>query len=328
MNANERALLEIEFCNKLHVAIDQLIRNDFPEEDVLNFIKSVKTFLQYKDIKEYVKSVLYDKAREISNIFLVIDKGFFFSYRKFISILLSLNDTEVQEMLETNFAKEAKLKNFFILIEEEIKQNKDISNCENLFLSLMTLHSYTAKTIDEFAIAIQKDRAYILKKLIENQSFSTVKKYIEELIISDFESIHTIVPIVIERCYHMSSHYMDLCKIIITHSSIYTEQLLSAPIMRVAFQNLILDHHHDNNVLIKNYALFLLNKNTKQFAKFEELFLEVASSTSMVEFATEIPFSNKRLILQRLVDLKNVDEESLVVFIKKFPEYKNLLPML
>lgn len=331
MNLAERAILEVEFCNKLHYAIDQLIRHDFVEEDVNQFVKSVKTFLTYPDIKDYVKTALYDKANEISKIFLVIDKGLFYSYKKFISILISLDDSEMIEMLETNFAKEKKLDNFFLLIEEKINQNKDISNCENLFLSLMTLHNFRLEYVDRFIAAIRKDRDYIVCKLIETKSYSTLRKYLEELAISDIESFKPLIPVVIKNYDdRIGTHYLDLVKTIVTYSNDFTDKLLITRNwnLRRIFEKHILSNATRSQALIKNYANYLASKNESWLTTFEKSFLEVALSEDIVIFANNVPLSNKRLVLQRLVELKEIDESSLVVFIRKFPEYENLLPLL
>jgi hypothetical protein len=72
----------------------------------------------------------------------------------------------------------------------------------------------------------------------------------------------------------------------------------------------------------------LSTKNLISFAKFETAFLDNASSGDIVQYAINVPASNKRHILKRLVDLKEDDELALVAFIKKFPEYENLLPLL
>ena len=331
MNFAERAILEVEFCNKLHHAIDQLIRHDFIEEDVKQFIKSVKTFLTYPDIKDYVKSALYDKAHDLSKIFLVIDKGLYYSYKKFIAILISIDDPEVIEMLETNFAKEKKLDNFFLWIEEKRNQNKDISNCENLFLSLMTLHNFRLEYVDRFIIAIKKDRPYVVSKLIETKSYSTLRKYLEELAIFDIESFKPLIPVVIEKYDdRLGTHYLDLVKTIITYCNDFTDKLLMTRNwnLRRIFEKHILSNSTRSEELIKNYSNYLSSKSPNWLATFEKSFLETALSEDIVNFANNVPQSNKRLVLQRLVELKEIDEDSLVVFIRKFPEYENLLPLL
>lgn len=332
MNLADQTLLEVDFYNKLNFSIDQFIRNDFIESDVENFIQTVKTFLTHPEIKDYVKTALYNKANEISKIFVVIDKGLHYSYKKLIAILISLDETELTEMLETNFAKEKKLDNFFLLIEEKVNQNKSVSNCENLFLSLMTLHNFQLEYVERFINAIRKDREYIVSKLIENKSHSTLRKYLEELAAENPGSLKSLIPIIIEKYddHILHTHYLDLVKTIITYSNDFTDKLLINHDwnLRYIFEKYLLTLSIFPPNLIKNYSHYLISKKEAWFNDFEKSFLEIAKSEDIVDFANNVPHSNKRLILQRLVDLKEIDEDSLVVFIRNFPEYENLLPLL
>ena len=328
INMHERTKLELEFCHGLDHAMNWLVREDFPESDVEAFIIAVKKYLEYPNIRDYVKAALYDKTRELSKIFSVIDKGIYYSYRKFIAILISLNEPEIVEMLETSFVKEKNLDNFFILIEEEVKQNKNIANCEKLFISLMTLQNYELSIIDRFLQAINKNRTYLVTKLIELKSYSTLRKYIEELAITDAPSFKNLVPIIIEKYEdRIGSHYLDLIKIIVTYSTEFTDRLLLSQNLNRMFEKHILSGYIKMS-LIRNYSQYLLSKNELRFYIFEKTFLDHANSDELVEYAEHIPYSNKRLVLRRLIELKDSDEESLVDFIRKFPEYENLLPLL
>jgi hypothetical protein len=324
-----RTRLEVEFCSKLDYVIDHLVREDFPAQEVETFINVVRYFLKYEDIREYVVSALHDKAKELSKLFLVIDRGLFFSFRKFVGILVSLDDPEVIEMLETNFAKEKNLENFFILIEEELKQGKSSANCEKLFISLMTLHNYELQTVDQFLAATQRDRVYLVHKLIENKSFSALRKFVEEVGQRDVLGLKTIVPAFIEKYDDkINSNYMEMIRIVVTYDSSFTDELLSVSKwdLRFLFEKYILSSSTGNQPLLKNYCDYLLDRNKEQFLDFEKRFLESAEGFDIVRYSTNVPFSSKRLILRRLVEGK--EEQHLVEFIKKFPEYQNLLPML
>ena len=60
------------------------------------------------------------------------------------------------------------------------------------------------------------------------------------------------------------------------------------------------------------------------------MFLSKCPAWSLTAYATDFTGSNKRKILSRLIEIAKVDfrEDYLMQFINKFPQYKNLLPML
>ena len=324
-----RTRLEVEFCGKLDYVIDQLVREDFPEQEVETFVNLVKFFLKYNDIKQYVVAALYDKAKELSKVLLVIDKGFYFSFRKFVSILIALDDKEVMEMLETNFAKEKDLHNFFLLIEEELRQSKDTANCEKLFFSLMTLNSYELSVVDSFLKAAQRYRAYLVEKLLSNNSHTALRKMLEEIRNNDAPGLKKVVPIFVSKYDDkINSNYLEMVRIVVTYDPSFTEDMLmmSKWDLRFLFEKYILQSSVGNQPLIKNYCQYLWDKDSEWFLEFEKNFLETADGFSIVQFSTNVPFSSKRKILHRLVEGK--EEQYLVEFIKKFPEYRHLLPML
>ena len=324
-----RTRLEVEFCGKLDYIIDLLIREDFPEEEVKTFTETVKFFLTYQDIREFVVSALHDKATELAKVFVVIDKGMVASFKKFVSILIALDDSEVLEMLETNFAKDKNLNNFFLLVEEERLQGKSTANCEKLFLSLLTLHGMSLQQIDSFLTALAQDRVYLATRLIENKSFVALRKYTEEVATNDVAGLKQLIPVFIERYDDkINSNYMEMIRITVVHDPSFTDAMLAMSKwdLRFLFEKYILSSSTGNMSLMKNYCQYLADKDSQWFFQFEKQYIETARGTDLVRFATTVPFSSKRAILRKLVEAK--EEESLVEFIKNFSEYRNLLPML
>lgn len=323
-----RNKLEVEFCKNIDTVIDRLLIDDFPKEDVESFIKTVKVFLKYQDLKGYIVDALHDKAVYIAKLHLAVDKGLGYSYRKFLATLISLDDPEVMEMIETNFLKEKTIDNFLILIEEKLKQQKDISNCENLFVSLLPYSYMDLETLNKFLTTTKKDSIFLVEKLLENKSYPALRKYIDEVAAQEPTKLKTLVPILIAKYDKSDSNYLELIRTIINHDVSFINALLfPLPFdLRASFEKYILTSSVGNHVLIKNYSNFLLVSNQDWFDSFEREYLNSALSSDIVKYSINVPFSSKRLILRRLVELKI--ESSLVEFIKIFPEFRNLLPML
>ena len=79
---------------------------------------------------------------------------------------------------------------------------------------------------------------------------------------------------------------------------------------------------------IKHYCEYIYNKNPDIFFYFENKLLSSNNiiPITLLEYVNVVSFSSKRIVLKKLVQLGA--EKELVLFIKKFPEYQNLLPML
>jgi hypothetical protein len=76
-----------------------------------------------------------------------------------------------------------------------------------------------------------------------------------------------------------------------------------------------------------NYSKYLYSKSFSEYLDFENRYiLTIKSSYFLLIFAKSLVFSSKRLILLKLLSLK--DSNAVVSFIKEFPKYQNLLPML
>ena len=324
----DRVKLEVEFFRNLDKTTDLLVRSDFPEEEVESFIKVIKVFLGFHDIRNYVVSSLHDKSKEISKRYLNWNKGLQYSLRKFVDILIQLDDPEVIEMLETNFLKEKTSDNFFVLIEEKVKLGKDISNCEKMFLSSMAYNSRVdLPTVNKFLEITQRTPTFFVEQLINNKSHTAIRKYISEIVILEPSQLSILVPTIIDK-YDEKTHsnYLELARIIIRHDVSFTDNLLSTSDLRVLFEKYVLMSSTADIPLISNYCNYLHSKNQDWFGVFEKDFLEAAASSDILRYAIGVSFSSKRLVLRRLVEIKN--ETNLVEFIKKFPEYQNLLPML
>jgi hypothetical protein len=125
----------------------------------------------------------FERVRKIINL------------RNLLSVILRLRDDELTDALETFLAKDRNPRDFFILIEEQIKLGIDITRPTDLFVSLILIHQYDIDTIKQFVNLIDHNRKgivtrKILKKLVESRQ----EKYLVEFI-KHFPEYRSLLPI-------------------------------------------------------------------------------------------------------------------------------------
>ncbi len=117
------------------------------------------------------------------------------NFRNLLSTILRLRDEELTDALETFLAKDKNPRDFFVLIEEEIKLGIDITRPTELFVSLILIHQYDIDTIKQFINTISPNQKgivsrKILKKLVESRQ----EKYLVEFI-KHFPEYRSLLPI-------------------------------------------------------------------------------------------------------------------------------------
>lgn len=333
MDLATRTQLEIEFANKIDLIVDQLVYSNFSDEDIVVFTNSVKTFMGYVDLKQFIIDLLYDKVCEAAKIIKPHDQARFLSYRKLIRVILDLGDQELIESLETYLAKHKCSDHFFVFLEEKIARGLSTEHSELVFIDLIHTQEIDLKFVNKFLSIIQKDQSYLIKHLLTSnldkvQSHS-LTRFISELLHHELDSIGThVVPTLVK--YHNSNieNYLSIISSIISYTPAHTHTLLEDSKWKCNFQlwKYIINGYTFNTSLVKNYCLYLQEYFPDKLEDFENEFLENADPDHIVNYALQITSSKKRKVLRRLIELKS--EKWLVVFIKKFPEYKSLLPML
>lgn len=326
----ERALLEIEFAKNLDQVIGELLDSQFSSEDIDSFVKAVKTFLKFDDLRHFVTDILYDRVSEISKLMAFQDAERFFSLRKMIGIILDLGDDDLIDSLETYLACDHKFDHFFIFLEEKVKRGIDTSRSEKVFIELSLPD---LAVINRFLKIVNKDESYIIREMMNPKIIANKKQnlhiYISVLIKDNPYNIEKyIVPTLVAHYNADLRNYMELIKDIIAETPKFTNELLNDGYHKCFSQFFahIIAYYTDHTELVKNFCLYLKEYHTGTFEEFENLFVLMANSHSILTYSINVPFSTKRKVLRQLVELK--DEKSLVEFIKNFPEYKSLLPML
>src|ERR1035441_4520768 len=135
-----RAQLEVQFAKKIDLIIDQLVYSEFSEEDINTFTETVKTFLKFIDLRQYILDALYDKVKETANVIKPHDVTRYSSFQKLLRVVIKLEDQDLIDTLESFFLKDRKIKPFFLLLQEQISLGKDIKQSEKLFLSALNTY--------------------------------------------------------------------------------------------------------------------------------------------------------------------------------------------
>lgn len=328
----ERSQLEVDFTKKIDFIINELVRSDFPENDIVIFTETVRTFLKFIDLRQYVLTVLYDKVQEIFHRIKPSDTTKAASYRKLLRVILNINDEELTDALETFLAKDKDPSYFLVFLEEEIKCGKDITNSINLFTSLMGIHQYELEVINKFLDIIGKDHRFLVEQLLHSKIFVTLRRYLQQIGEKSPSLLEEVVPIIITQYDGDVTHYMGIVTEIMLPNNDYTHNLLNYGKFHCVdlFGTFLINNFIRSTILIQRMNDYLWEYHPEKVDGFESAFLEKAESHILLTYAIQVEKSNKRKILKRLVQMRDQarDEKNLVEFIKHFPEYKALLPML
>jgi len=327
----ELAELEVQCIKKLDFIIDEMVKTDFTERDIETFTETVRTFLRFFDLRQYVLTALYDKAQQLFNLVRPNDQTSGSSYRKFLSILLQINDEELTDALETFLAKDKDPAYFLVLVEEEVRKGMDFSRALNLFVSLMEVHHYDLDTINAFLKIIGQDHKFFITYMLEHKFHIHIRRYLQQVGEKDKTLLDDIVPIIMARYDGGTDLYLGYVLEVMLVTNDHTHNLLNfgrVPCY-TGFLVYLLAWQTKSLKLINNMYYYIREYKAEELDQFESDFLNCADSDSVLSYALEVPTSNKRKVLKRLVDRQEAkDEKNLVEFIKHFPEYRALLPML
>ena len=332
-----RAQLEVQFAKKIDLIIDQLVYSEFSEEDINTFTETVKTFLKFIDLRQYILDALYDKVKETANVIKPHDVTRYSSFQKLLRVVIKLEDQDLIDTLESFFLKDRKIKPFFLLLQEQISLGKDIKQSEMLFLSaLNTYYNIDLDIINEYLGIIGQDKSYMVRRLMDKKIVvhNALAKYVAAVSLADKEATEQhLVPVIVQEFDGDATSYMSLCGIIITHRPEFADVLLrgNKHDVRDRFSAFVVRNHLNDIMLIVGYCIYLTLNNQKEFERFEKEFISIAKPEQLLTYSRYVLNSSRRKILRRLVDLKTEDsrnEKHLVSFIQYFPEFGSLLPML
>lgn len=334
-----RAQLEVQFARRIDFIIDQLVYSEFSEEDISTFTETVKTFLKFIDLKQYILDALYDKVKEVVNVIKPHDKNRYssFHFQKLLRVVIRLENSDLIDALESFFLKEKKIEPFFILLQEKVSLGHDIKQSEKLFLSVLnTYYNVDLDIINEYLGIVGQDKSYMVRRLMDKKMavHGALAKYVTAISLADKEgTAQHVVPVIVQEFEGDIQHYMGLCRIIITHRPEFADVLLRGNKydVRDRFSTFIVKNHLDDTILITSYCIYLTLNNPEEFERFEKEFISRAKPEQLLTYSRYVFNSNRRKVLRRLVDLKTEDsrnEKHLVSFIQYFPEFGSLLPML
>jgi hypothetical protein len=334
ISEKERQLQEAS--QEIDTLIDKLIDTNFLDKDIVLFGNTMRRLRNISGIQRYLLAVLYDKIGETYLRVRPTDEIINASYRKLLSIVISIDDSEIIDYMETYFLKDRNPNYFFILLEEKIKQNKSISNAETLFISLIAINQMKVKDIHKFLSIIEKGPDYLVNKFLQGKAYYALRYYIKILSFEKLDSsiTNTLDPIVsqiIKFSYSEPSPYISLVTEILNISNKYTHQLLDNDLIDLdKFCTMVVSNNIYQINIIKHLSEYLSEYYIDKLDDFEKSILSTADGAILVTYSIVVPTSNKRKILKRLVEMREsrIEEENLVEFIRHFPEYKSLLLIL
>jgi hypothetical protein len=250
--------------------------------------------------------------------------------RKLIMDLIILNDSSTLRNFETKLATNLNKEYFIFYVEERLKRNKEISRCEDLLIKLISSNSINVKLINKFLKSSQKDSIYLAKKLIDYDIHSLYNYVIRLSYAEHYSTLELITPTIISYQNKKENYYLLIVLDLLIIPNIAIDDLLPNLDIQFAFEKLIFSYNNYHHHVYKRYGEFLYQQSKERFFKFEDLILSQKRNSIIINFAIDLPFCSKRKILNHLINTRKSDRDNqdVLIFIKHFPQYQNLIPML
>lgn len=252
-------------------------------------------------------------------------------FRTLAKSILFFGDQNSIDIFSTHLLSTTMTDKFLTLLDLMVEQKRPTREMENAFISLISIHGYDIKIINQFLEVLGQSPSYLATHLMNDHNYNVLKLYIRQLGENFSEIIlQHIVPSVLATDFRSrEKDYFGVAEELLKIAPQLMETLLCQSKLgdcRLGFQHYLLskDQISDFSV-IKNFIHYL-SECPERMSHFEDCFLERDKAKEILEYALEIPHSDKRKVLKRLVELKK--EAVLVKFIENFPEYSSLLIML
>jgi len=330
MDVAERARLEAGFAREISQVIDSLAYSGMSEDDFSTFETSLKTFLKYEDIKGFVLDSLLAKAKEVARLVKSHDVVRLAAFRKLSKILVRCEDRDNLSIFSTYLLANRCHPHFMGLIEEMINQGVSFVDAEQVFFSLIHIHAYDVELIEQYLTTIKEDASYLTRRLLQTSTYSSLIKFIRISAGKHDVIQNHVVPTIMEHYTGDRTHYLNLVAELLHINNNNLDMMLKEHKhignCEGRFQQYLIEYHWHIIIAVRNYANYLNNRNPEDFAKFEEQYIKYVSGAALMAYAELVDISSKRKILLRFLDMK--DEKYVVEFIRKFPTYRSLLPML
>lgn len=328
MDIAERARLEAGFAREISRVIEGVAYSGMSDENLSVFENALTTFLKYEDIKEFVLDSLFEKAKEVARAIKPDDKERFFSFRKVIRLVLKFGDQDSINIFSTFLLSDKLPFHFFVMLEEMVARGMEYKEAEKAFLSLISVQKYNREMVERYLEIIGKDVSYLTERLLQSSIYISMRHFIG--IASAEQLRYHVVPSIMKHYTGDRTHYLGLVSDIMQLSQEFSPTLLNrhehVGSCEEAYSKYIIGSMWHNIPVVKNFAIYLQEHNPKAWPVFEDKYIAQAGGGLLVRYAEEVPNTNKRKVLIRLVELKN--EPVVVEFIKKFPAFSSLLPML
>lgn len=320
-----------KICELVDEMVNQLIYTDFSQDTIDQYTQIIKMSLSKQNKNNiFFRLTLYDKIKCAAKIINETDTGKYVTFRKLIKTLMVLNISDFS-YFETYFLNKRDIELFLILLEEKVAAHQDISKLEDSFISIIKMEGINLSEINSFLKILGKDRLWLTEKLIQFLEFEALKLQIYGLIQTEnFSELDKTISCIIEHSKDILAYnkntYSNIVYSIITNCNKYTKELLLPPEIERSLYKIFISNSHAVSAAV-NFSLYLYDKGPNYYYEFEKDYIKHFSlGYSLLEFTKQLPFSSKRLILSKLIELK--EEGTLISFIKEYPQYKNLLPML
>lgn len=252
----------------------------------------------------------------------------YFVYKKLLRLILAIGDKEAIDYVETLFARSKNIECMIILLEEETKYGHPTENSEKLFLEICQKLHPNLEVIKKFLQITHKTYGNLTIQILNCKLYNLLA-HLVSLTNNELQILDDIVPRIFSHPHHDKT---ELVKVAIQTMGL-SHKFNMGWIYLLGYDFLVdqlLSNFFFNLKAIIAFSQFLLDIDTDRLSKFEVKFVEEADSHSLLKYAQEFPASNKRLIFRHIIN-KRIgarDDQYLVEFIRTFPEFKVLLPML
>jgi midasin (ATPase involved in ribosome maturation) len=325
--------LETMFAKECQTAIDILAYQGMSEEQYLSFETSLNTFFKYDDLKDFITESLIKKTKEVARRFKPSEPESWLSFRRLAKLIVKFGDRESLS-ITSSFLLTGKLPfHFFVLLEEIVEGGLETHEYQKIFESLIVTHQYDLDIINQYMKIVQQDSYGLTKRLLQNSNYGGLVRYIRSLSMDAGRKKilqEQVAPSILENFTGDRTHYMGITMSITECGTDCVKELLHDSNQfkdcEEFFGKYLTSNHSSNLPVIKNFISYLEINNPKSIPSVEEAFLQRAGIHILIQYALQVPTSNKRKVLMRLIELG--DEDYVVEFIKKFPNFRSLMPML
>lgn len=335
LKEKEITLLEGMFSVDCQAHLDTLTCPEATEEDFAALENCLNHYFQYDNIKEFITKSLIEKTKEVVCLFKPQknkEKGNWNGFKKLSQFIVNYCDEKSIGAFTTFLLTNKLPTHFFIFLQELVQRGSDTREHQKVFESLIFIHQYSLEIINKYLSIVNQEPFDLVKHLLAREHFASVIYYIRKINSEkDYDLIGLqIVPSILENFVGQDASYFGMIMSVAEGSPNHLQNLLrnckQFGNVEARYAHYMAVNQAHNISAIKNLMSYLAIHNPEIISTFEDRLLKDTRPHLLVNYATEVSNSNKRKVLVRLVEIK--DEEFIVKFIKNFPTFRSLMPML